>query len=101
MKLSSIHKQDLLSLARVFNQPPSLVIRIGERYGYKVAYLYLDQFVVQNKPIKHRLILHICQNKLIYRIKTIYIYKLLTKINNHLKQLKKWKKQKSKMQALK
>lgn len=74
MSLSNIHKQDLLSLARVFNQPSELVIELGEKYGYQVGYRYLDLCISNNKPIKSTI-----------KSKT---YKLLTRIINPLKRIK-------------
>lgn len=72
MKLSHIHRQDLLSLSRVFNQQ-DITIRLAERYGYKIGYEYIDRFISDNKPPRQ-----IIKSK---------AYKLLTRIINLLKQV--------------
>lgn len=73
--LSKLHQQDIRELSKQASNNPLTeywAIRLGDRYGYKSAYTYLDMFIKPNKTRREKI--------------KEQSYKLLTKINNHLKQ---------------
>lgn len=73
MKLSNHHRQDLLSLSKVFDQQErDITIKLAEKYGSHVAYRYIDLHE-QNKPLRETFFSKLTKslNRIFKRLKQI------------------------------
>ena len=76
---NSIHHRDIIELCTIhkISEPDKLLALGFLKDSYKASYIYIDYCINENKPVTDTF--------------TDKTYKLFTKINNRLKQLKTWK----------